>query len=241
MSWRRAIVVGASSGIGAELCRQLVGRGCQVVGIARREDRLQALQEELGNLFQYVLHDVTHVQETADIFDRACRTLGGLDLLIYAAGVMPQVAEDEFNLDKDGPMIDTNVLGAVAWMNLAATRFQAVSSGTIVGIGSVAGDRGRRAQPVYNASKAFLHTYLEALRNRLSAKGVTVVTIKPGPTETEMTTGLDGPKKMPVQVAARLILKASTKQGEHYLSPVHRLIFAVIRMIPGSLFRKLKI
>lgn len=241
MGWKKAIVVGASSGLGAELCRLLVADNAKVVGIARREERLRSLEEELGGAFLPLVHDVTDFAQTAEIFDQACKLLGGLDLIIYCAGVMPSVELDEFNSLKDGAMIDVNCLGAVMYLNLAAQRFQGVGGGTIVGIGSVAGDRGRKGQPVYNASKAFLATYLEALRNRLSEKGVTVVTIKPGPLETEMTAHLTDIKKMPVKEAAKLVLKKSTKEGEHYLSFAHRVIFAVIRLIPGFIFRKLSL
>src|SRR5258708_35076601 len=77
----------------------------------------------------------------------------------------------------------------MAWLNEAAPRFARAGEGTIIGISSVSGDRGRRGQPAYCASKAALDTYLEALRNRLRRRGVTVVTVKPGPVDTPMTAG----------------------------------------------------
>jgi decaprenylphospho-beta-D-erythro-pentofuranosid-2-ulose 2-reductase len=236
--YKHAIVVGASSGIGAEIARQLAASGCKVAAIARRAERLEAMRSE--RVFPFV-HDVTCFEEAPKVFQEACLQIGGLDLIVYAAGLMPEVAIGEFNWEKDRSMLEVNVLGAVAWLNLAAERMQNTGHGTIVGIGSVAGDRGRMKQPVYNASKAFLATYLEALRNRLSRHGVTVVTVKPGPTETEMTAGLHLKGAMPAAEAARRILELSGSTGEKYLSFKHRVAFAIIKAFPSWIFRRLNV
>lgn len=239
--YKHAIVVGASSGIGAELVRLLAGRGCRVAAIARRKDRLEVLASELGPHVLPFEHDVTDYGAVPALFQEITHQLGGLDAVFYCSGVMPEVGEHEFNFEKDRAMVDVNVLGAIAWLNQAAIRFEGTQSGTIVGIGSVAGDRGRAGQPVYNMTKAAVATYLEALRNRLSRHGVKVVTIKPGPTDTEMTAGLDLKKTMPARVAAARILSKSTRNGEHYLNPIHRAIFWAIKRVPSPIFRKLKI
>lgn len=186
-------------------------------------------------------HDVTNFGEVPALFQKITHDLAGLDCVIYAAGVMPEVADDEFDFDKDHTMIDVNLTGAVAWLNQAAIRFQGVGAGTIVAIGSVAGERGRQGQPVYNTTKAALKTYMEALRNRLSRHRVKVVTIKAGPTATEMTAHMDQSKMMSARKAAELILRKIDRNGEHFLSPVHALIFLVLRNIPSVIFRKLKI
>jgi short-subunit dehydrogenase len=233
----RVIVVGASSGIGAELVRRLHASGAHVAAVARREERLAQLPSGVRTY----PHDVTHFEEVPALFQQIAKDLGGLDTIIYAAGVMPATGPTEYDFAKDRQMVETNLLGAIAWLNQAAERFAAAKAGTIVAIGSVAGDRGRAGQPVYNTSKAALATYLEALRNRLSRLGVRVITIKPGPVATEMTAGLNLKNAMPVEKAAETILKKMKKNGEHYLSPVHRVIFAIIRRIPSPIFRKLKL
>jgi NAD(P)-dependent dehydrogenase (short-subunit alcohol dehydrogenase family) len=238
--WPRALVVGASSGIGEELVRQLAAEGSTVAAVARRKDRLDALVAQSPNVLAYS-HDVTRYDEIPALFQEITARLGGLDLIVYSSGVMPEVGPEEFSFDKDRQMIEVNVLGAIAWLNQAALRFGQTGHGTIVGIGSVAGDRGRAGQPVYNTSKAALATYLEALRNRLAKKGVTVVTIKPGPTATPMTEHLNLRGAMPVEQAARVILAKSGKTGEHYLKLTHRIVFLIIRNIPSFVFRRLKI
>jgi NAD(P)-dependent dehydrogenase (short-subunit alcohol dehydrogenase family) len=126
-------------------------------------------------------------------------------------------------------------------MNQAAIRFEGTKRGTMVAVGSVAGDRGRAGQPVYNTSKAGVVTYMEALRNRLARWGVRVVTVKPGPTATEMTAHLPSRGLMSAREAAERTLKKAQHTGEHYLKFSHWLAFAILKRIPSPLFRRLKL
>ncbi len=239
--FRKAIVVGASSGVGLEIARLLAADGARVAVVARRKDRLDEFAATVeGEVLAYA-HDVTHFEEVPGLFQTICQDLGGLDLLIYAAGVMPEVGFHEFSFEKDKAMIDVNVLGAIAWLNQGAVRFENVRHGSLVAIGSVAGERGRSGQPVYNASKACLATYMEALRNRLCRSGVEVVTIKPGPMATQMTAHLHFKNMMDPVDAARKIIILSRKTGEYYLKFSHRVIFFIIRNFPSFIFRKLKV
>ncbi|HWD41476.1 MAG TPA: SDR family NAD(P)-dependent oxidoreductase [Fimbriimonas sp.] len=239
-SFSHAIVVGGSSGIGAELVRQLARGGAKVAAIARRRDRLESLKSELGSNVLIYEHDVTHYDEVPALFQQVTKELGGLDLIIYAAGVMPQVGPEEFDFEKDRQMIEVNVLGMIAWLNQAAVRFSNTRSGSIVGIGSLAGERGRCAQPVYNTSKAAVATYMEALRNRLARFGVAIVTIKPGPTATEMTAHMHSRMMDPAAVAMKVLEKAD-QTGEHYVKFVHKVMFAVVRNVPSFIFRRTNI
>ncbi len=230
---KKALVIGASSGIGRELVLQLTQMGYDVAAVGRRIERMSAPNVEV------FAHDVLNTGEVPELFAEITKKLGGLDLVIYNAGVMPEVGPTEYSFDKDKSMVDVNVLGAIAWLNEAAVRFGNVGAGTIMGIGSVAGDRGRAGQPVYNMSKAALASYLESLRNRLHKRGVCVVTIKPGPTDTEMTAHLKLKGMMSAADVAKIALSKINKPGEHYVKFSHRMIFAIIRRIPGPLFRRL--
>ena len=245
---KRALVVGASSGIGAQLCRVLAREGFHVAMVARRQDRLQALREELkaahpDRTFVEFAHDVQDTPAVPELFERAVKALDGCDLVVYAAGVMPAVGEDEFDTAKDALIINVNVIGAMAWLNEAAKRFQTMGAGRIVGISSVAGDRGRRGQPAYCASKAALTTYLESLRNRLALRGVAVLTVKPGPVTTPMTEGLEGlPMIIPVDEAAEQIWKAIASGATlRYVPMQWAPIMTAIRHIPSVIFRRLSI
>lgn len=237
MIYKSAIIVGASSGIGRELVIQLAKQGVKVAAIARREDRLNELKSQFPNQVFTFVHDVNNHDEVPALFQEITKQLGGLDLFVYCSGVMPLVEAKEFDFAKDKAMIDVNISGAVAWCNQAGERFLHTGHGHLVGIGSVAGDRGRHKQVVYNASKAFFHTYLEALRNR----GIHVCTIKPGPVETEMTEALKMKDMMPAAKAAEIILAKAGKNGEVYLNLVHRIAFYIIKRIPSPIFRGLKI
>ncbi|MBS1705391.1 MAG: SDR family NAD(P)-dependent oxidoreductase [Armatimonadetes bacterium] len=236
--WRKVIIVGATSGIGEQLVRLLVADGAQVAALGRRKECLERLHAELGPSLLPFEHDVLESDKVKSLFMRITQELGGLDCVIYSSGVM---FDGRFDTSEDILTLRTNFEGCIAWMNEAALRFRGVGNGTLVAIGSVAGDRGRSGRPAYGASKAAVATYMESLRNGLSKQGITVVTIKPGPVETEMTRGSKFKNMMPARTAAELILRKSRKSGEHYLSPIHALVFAVLRHIPSPIFRRLPI
>lgn len=243
----RAIIVGASSGMGAAMARQLAGEGWAVAAVARRADRLRALADEAApgpGRIEPVEHDVLRVDDVDDAFERAVEAIGGLDLFVFAAGVMPDVGAEEYDTAKDLAMVDVNLSGAIAWTNAAARLMHTQRSGTIVGVGSIAGDRGRKGAPVYGATKAALATYLESLRNRLAERRVRVVTVKPGMVETPMTAHLDK-LVMPVdaeRAAAEILRVARGRFWQVRHIPLRWLaVSAVIRSIPSFLFKRTNI
>ncbi|MCB8925280.1 MAG: SDR family NAD(P)-dependent oxidoreductase [Ardenticatenaceae bacterium] len=242
-----AIVIGASSGIGAALVRELAHNGYRVAAVARREAKLQELSDSVNtavspNTVLPYSHNVTDYDEIPTLFQTIVQALGGLDMIIYNAGVQPRVTLNEYDFEKDHKMIEVNLLGAIAWLNQAALRFERAGQGQIVGIGSVAGDRGRVGSPVYNTSKAGLATYLESLRNRLTRQGISVTTIKPGFVDTVLleenatrTFWVISP-----QEAASQILKAAKRRKQTVYVPGRwRLLMLIIRHIPSFVFRRL--
>lgn len=249
--WKYAIVVGASSGIGEELAYVLARRGVSVALLGRRTEELERVAKAateigsrnsgLGSRFLTYTHDVTDYDTIPELFQRITKDLGGLDLIIYNSGAMPKVGADEYNFAKDKLMIDTNVNGAIAWLNEAAMRFQNVGGGSIVGISSIAGERGRRGTPAYYTSKAAFSTYLESLRNRLSQYGVKVTTIKPGLVDTAMTKGLPNtPWLITAEECAKQTINAAAKGAiVKYVPGKWRIISMIIHMIPSFIFRRL--
>ena len=245
-NFSHALVVGASSGIGEALARRLAADGTRVALVARREDELRRIMDEINDSAGEeraiaVAHDVRVADEAQDLVQEIARRLGGLDLVIYAAGSMPEVAIDEYDTAKDREMLEVNLFGAVAWLNPVADRMARLGRGTIVGIGSVAGDRGRAPNPVYCTSKAGFHAYLESLRNRVDKLGVKVVTIKPGFVDTAMTRGKEGLFwVISADRAATIILKkARSGAVSAYVPARWRLVMTVVRSIPSFIFSKL--
>ncbi len=246
--FKQALIVGASSGMGASLAATLAAQGAKVAIVARREDALRQVAEGIHTAWgpdsaRIYKHDVTDVDAIAPLFADIVQDLGGLDLTCYAAGYLEKSGEDEYPTEKDRRTIDVGLTGAIAWLNEAATYFTKQKHGTIVGISSIAGDRGRRAFPGYHAAKAGLTAYLEALRNRLAQHGVQVTTIKPGFIDTPMTRGMEGLFWLKSSdEAARMIAKSAAKGRQtSYVPGRWRFVSLVIRSIPSFIFRRMSI
>lgn len=242
-----ALVIGASSGTGEALAREFARHGYRVALVARRAERLEALCAELNAQYgagraRTYPHDVTRFAEVPELFQRILADAGQIDVAVYSAGVLLPVGLREYNFEKDRQMLEVNLLGAIAWLNLAAQLFEQMGQGHLVGISSVAGDRGRVGAPAYNTSKAGLSTYLEALRNRLTRRGVHVLTVKPGFVATEMLK--HSPRTFWViapEQAARDILRAIHARRQVIYTPARwAWLMLIIRHIPSVIFRRLK-
>ncbi len=245
---RRAIVVGASDGIGAALAHRLAREGYLLALLARRADKLDSLCSEINQSSgearaRAYPHDVAEYEKVPFLLRRIVADLGGLDLVVFVAGVNhPPGGLDKYDFDNDRRMVEVNLIGAMAWLNPVAEMFQSAGAGQIVGVASVAGDRGRVANPGYNTSKAGLATYLEALRNRLTRRGVNVLTVKPGFVKTEMLRTAQGatPFAIPPERAAEDIWKAIQKRKQViYTAPIWRWIMLAIQHTPSFIFRRL--
>jgi short-subunit dehydrogenase len=243
---RRGLIIGASVGLGADLAKKLAQQGYSLALLARSQDRLEDLCNEIGanggQALAYV-HDVGNYDEIPDLLRKIVADLGGLDLVIFVAGVNhPPGGIDKYNFENDRKMIEVNLIGAMAWLTPIAEMFQSAKAGQIVGIASVAGDRGRVGNPGYNTSKAGLATYLEALRNRLTRHGVNVLTVKPGFMKSEMLKAAQGatPFAIETEKAADDIIKAMQKRKQLiYTASIWRWIMLAIQHTPSFIFRRL--
>jgi decaprenylphospho-beta-D-erythro-pentofuranosid-2-ulose 2-reductase len=243
---RRGIVIGASDGLGAVLARKLAREGYSLALLARSQNKLEALCNEINtnNGFAHAyVHDVSEYGKVPDLLRKIVADLGGLDLVVFVAGVNhPPGGMDKYNFENDRKMIEVNLIGAMAWLSPIAEMFQSAKAGQIVGIASVAGDRGRVGNPGYNTSKAGLATYLEALRNRLTRHGVNVLTVKPGFLKTEMLKAAQGatPFAIEPEKAVDDILKAMKKRKQLiYTASIWRWIMLAIQHTPSFIFRRL--
>lgn len=248
-SGRGALVIGASSGIGAALAGELARRGYTVALVARRGDMLSRLRDQFnqstGDIrVRIYAHDVRDYDAVPELLEQIVSDLGGqrLEMVVYTAGIMPEGEMGAWPFEEERAMIETNTIGAIRWLGLAADILRAQGRGTLVGVSSVAGERGRRGNGVYQASKAALTTWLESLRYRLKDSGVRVTTIKPGYVATPLTTGLNLPRRMVISAddaARRIVTAAERGRAVVYVPGYWRPIMWIIRHLPAFLMARL--
>lgn len=236
---RHVILVGATHGIGLALAEAYVERWWRVGLVGRDPDRVANEVARLregwpGSVVEGAVLDVTRRDEVGPVLDGLVEALGQIDLLVYCAGVMEEGAEGAERT------LAVNVLGAVDVLEWAAERFVEAGEGRVAAIGSVAGDRGRSGSPVYGASKAALHAYLEGLRHRLHPAGVGVTTVKPGWVRTRMLGDVPSfPPSVAASRAARLIVRGlEAGRDVFYVPRWWWLVSAALRALPRPLFKR---
>lgn len=237
---KKAIVVGATSGIGKEVALLLAKNNYKVGITGRRTILLTELQQKNPDHFISKTFDVTdttsvprHLQELVD-------ELGGLDLLVLSSGTGELNKPLDFEIEKG--TIDVNVSGFTCVADWAFNYFWKQTSGHFVNISSIAGIRGNRVAPAYNASKAFQINYLEGLRQKATKLKLqmTVTDIRPGFVKTEMAKGEGQFWVASVEKAAEQILDAiKRKKKVAYVSKRWRLIAILLKVIPRSLFHRM--
>lgn len=235
---KKAIVIGASSGIGRSLTKQLSSDG-YVVGITgRRLTLLEELKSELPNEIYLQSLDVTN-EKAGDNLQDLIDEMGQVDLIVICAGTGS--IDPELPWEKEKETIDTNVTGFTAMANTAYHYFTKRKEGHIVGISSIAALRGGDA-PAYNASKAYVSNYLEGLRYIFakSELDVTVTDVKPGFVNTAMAQG-DGlfwvaePEKAAAQICAGI----HKKKKHLYVTKRWAFIAWILKHLPEFLYHKI--
>jgi short-subunit dehydrogenase len=242
---KRVVLVGATDGLGRALAAEYASRGFWVTILGRSPGKLDALVAELSArhpeaTVRGVVCDLSDAARLEPAFREAIGASGHCDLFLYNAGVMPAGDGVTCDAERDAETMQVNAVAAVRMLGLAANYFRVARRGQIAGISSIAGDRGRKANPAYNASKAALTTYLEGLRNRLFPFGVTVSTVKPGYVGTRMLEGRGGLFwVVPPDVAARTI--ADRLEKGHEVFYVYRrwaLFGLALHHVPRFLFKR---
>ncbi len=217
---RRALVTGASSGIGRALAIELARSGVDLVLVARREDRLAELARQIAALNRRV------VIVAGDVIDPAVRRraiqsardeLGGLDILVNNAGVAAHGRFAEADPARLRPIMEVNFFAPVELVREAIPLLRAGRQPIVVNIGSILGERGAPHKSEYSASKFALHGFSEAVRPELARLGIDVLVVAVGPTETEhFDVLLEGtaelpwgdPPRQPAEQVARSIVRA---------------------------------
>lgn len=237
-----AIVTGASSGIGAELARQLAVNGVRVGLTARREDALQALAAEIrarGGFAAVAPADARDPEATRSAVIRLAEELGTVDLLIANAGRGAETPAAEFSASVLEEIIRVNLLGAAYAIEAVLPEMLKKGRGHLVGISSLASYRGLPRLGGYSASKAAMNQLLEGLRVELRGRGIAVTTVYPGYVRTPMTEGSKRPQPflLEAEPAARIILKGIAARRTEVRFPRRAAIpMGLIRVLPNFVF-----
>jgi short-subunit dehydrogenase len=235
---KKAIIIGASSGIGRELAKILVSHD-YVVGISgRRTELLTELQTELPNKCHMRTMDVADTSTAIETFNSLIAEMGDVDLVVISAGTGHTTPDLQWPNDKE--TIDTNVLGFTAIAITAFNHFVKQGHGHLVGISSIAGIRGSRYAPAYNASKAFVCNYLESLRHMAMKTNlpICITDIQPGFVDTRMAQGDKIFWRASTDKTARQIYHAIERKKPHaYVTRRWRLIAWVLKIMPNYFYR----
>jgi NAD(P)-dependent dehydrogenase (short-subunit alcohol dehydrogenase family) len=239
---RHVVLVGATDGIGRALAAAYLERSWRVAVVGRSAAKVDAVVAKLaesypGSTVVGGVLDVTRRDAVVPALEGALAELGQMDLLVYCAGVM---GEGGATAADPAHLVAVNFLGAVDVLEWGARYFTEAGGGRLAAIGSVAGDRGRKGNPVYAAAKAALHQYLEALRHRLHPAGVGVTTIKPGWVRTRMLGRVPRfPPAITPELAARLIVKKLERGRDGFYVPAWWApISLALRMMPRPVYKR---
>jgi short-subunit dehydrogenase len=242
---KSALILGASSDIGRALSKAYAQDGYRLILAARDYRRLEADAIDLR-----LRCNVEVRMEEFDVLDTP-----GHGAFIDKLGELPDVAicvigllGDQMASQTDSAATDlvmrTNYVGPAVVLGELATRMEQRGSGVLIGVSSVAGDRGRASNYIYGSAKAGFTSFLSGLRNRLFYKGVQVITVKPGFVDTRMTTGMDLPQMLtaqPIEVATAVLSAQRRGLNVVYVRPIWRLIMSIIRLTPESAFKRMKL
>lgn len=225
--------------------RLLAARGASFFLVARNPDKLAAVEMDLrtrgaASVESRVL-DLDDTPRHPALLADAANSLGAIDLAFLAHGVLGSHKEGESSYAAAAAVLQTNLLSAVSLITWLANYFQATGQGTLAVLSSVAGDRGRKSNYIYGASKAGLNVFLDGVRNRIDRSGVHVLTIRPGYIATPMTAHIEPNLLFATpQHAATLILRAIEKRKDiAYIPPFWAAILFAVRCVPESIFKKL--
>jgi decaprenylphospho-beta-D-erythro-pentofuranosid-2-ulose 2-reductase len=243
----KVLVLGATSGIAEATCRIWAAQGASLFLVARNQSKLEAVAADLrvrgASYVDTAVADLDDTDQHPALLAHAINSLTGMDVAYLAHGVLGDQPQAEQDFNTAAHILHTNLIAPISLLTWLANYCVQRHAGTLAVISSVAGDRGRKSNYLYGSSKAGLSAFLGGLRNRVDREGVTVITIKPGPTKTAMTAGMKGSEKFAdVNKVAQTIIKAiAAKQDNLYVPFQWQPIMFIIRNIPDRIFKKLNL
>lgn len=240
------LILGATSAIARATAAAFAARGVALYLASRDAEELRRIAADIrlryGVEVNHGLFDAEATDTHEEFFNSVVAVLPDLSGVVLAFGYLgDQLAARDFKVA--AKVIACNFTGAVSILSHCANYFETLQRGFIIGIASVAGDRGRQSNYVYGAAKGGLSLYLQGLRNRLYASGVRVITIKPGFVDTAMTYGLPGLFLVasPQNIGERIVRCLDKSSDVVYLPWFWRYIMLIIKHIPEAIFKRMKL
>lgn len=241
----KVLILGATSDMALALAELFAEKKCLLMLAARDISKLQTTQADLqiryGITVQLYEFDSLKPETHATFYDQL---EDWPDIVVCVFGYLGDHAKALTDWPECYRILFTNYVGAVSILNIAANDFEKRQQGVIVGISSVAGERGRQSNYFYGSAKAGFTAYLSGLRNRLSKNNVHVLTVKPGFVKTRMIEAMSTPAALtaqPRQVASQIYRAIRKKKNVIYTLPLWRWIMLIIRNIPEGIFKRLKL
>ena len=239
---KKAIIVGASSGIGLEVAKLLIAEGWHLGIAARREEPLQALQATAPERVEVMAIDVTQPEAEQQLM-RLVEKLGGMDLYFHTSGIGKQNRTLEPDIELN--TVQTNAVGFTRMIGAAYRYFAEKGEGHIAAITSIAGTKGLGPAPSYSATKALQATYIQALEQQARQRGLHIrfTDIRPGFVDTALLSGtFHYPMMLKPQAVAREIVSA-IEHHKHIrvIDWKYRILTAVWRRIPRCIWRRIKL
>jgi len=237
---KKAIIIGATSGIGNGLAKLLADNNYRVGITGRRTELLNKLKNENPNSYYIKSFDIADTKISVEKLEELTTELGGLDLLIISSGTGD--LNEKLDFEIENRTIDTNVKGFTCIANWTFNYFQKQKFGHLVTISSVGGLRGSRHAPAYSATKAYQINYLEGLRQKATKlkEPIFVTDIRPGLVDTEMAKGEGLFWVMPVDKTVNQIYRAIIGRKKiAYVTKRWRLVATILKRIPTPIYDKM--
>lgn len=240
------LILGATSSIACATAAAFAARGDALILASRDEEELKRIAADLrlryGVKVNHGIFDAEATDTHEAYFQSIISQFPDLSGIVLAFGYLgDQQSSRDFKAS--AKIISSNFTGAASILGLFANYFETLQQGFIIGISSVAGDRGRQSNYVYGAAKGALSLYLQGLRNRLYHNGVRVITIKPGFVDTSMTFGLPGMFLVasPRSIGKGIVASLGKSSDIVYLPWFWRYIMLIIKHIPEFIFKRMKL
>jgi short-subunit dehydrogenase len=235
----KVIIIGATSGIGEELAKLYATQGCRVGISGRRQNLLDSLQQQFPDNIVTECFDVTGNENTKHV-DNLIQKLGGLDLLIYNSGYAQLFSSLRWEIEKQTTLVNVN--GFVEIINFGLNYFLKQKKGQIAVTSSIASIRGNSLTPAYNASKAYVSSYMEGLSIKMYKQKIPIylTDIQPGFVDTDMAQGNGIFWVAPVEKAARQIYRAiKHKRRRVYITKRWWFIAQILKILPYSIYKNI--